>query len=188
MVIQEKLVSAAEFLELANSPEYADTPVELVEGVIVTISHPKPEHGVNVVRVSSPMFVHVDERDLGYVTSDSGYILFTNPDGRDTVRGPDIAFVAKERLPNGLPDDFIPFAPDLAVEVVSPNDKVFEVEEKVTEYLRAGTKIVWVVSSYLKIVTVYTSRGITVYDINGTLDGGDVLPGFRLPVAAIFRR
>ena len=187
MVVQAKLISAAEFWELSHQPEYADQSLELVEGVLVVMSRPGAEHGLVAVRVVVPISQYVDAHDLGYVTVESGYILFKNPGGKDTVRGPDVAFVAKERLPNGLPEDYVPFAPDLAVEVVSPNDLVFEVEAKIDEYLRAGTRRVWVISSRLKIVTVYTPQNITVHDLNSTLDGGDVLPGFKLPVAAIFR-
>jgi Uma2 family endonuclease len=188
MTVQEKLISISEFWELVHDPNFADKSLELAEGVLIVMSRPGAEHGVTTVRVVTPLSQYVDQHDLGYVTVESGYVLFTNPDGRDTVRGPDVAFVAKARAPEGLPEDYVRFAPDLAVEVVSPNDLVFEVEEKVDEYLRAGTRLVWVISSRLKIVTVYQKSGITVYDVNGTLNGGEVLPGFQLPVAAIFRR
>jgi Uma2 family endonuclease len=188
MVVQQNLISAAEFLELANTPEFADKSLELVEGVLVIMSRPGAEHGFTQGETYLHIRLFVGEHDLGYVTVESGYILFTSIDGRDTVRGPDVAFVAKERLPNGLPEGYIHFAPDLAVEIVSPNDVLYEIEDKVDEYLRSGTKQVWVISPRSKTVIVYRQNGVTAYDINSTLDGGDVLPGFKLPVAAIFRR
>jgi Uma2 family endonuclease len=188
MVVGEKLISAAEFWELSHHPEFADKSLELAEGVLVVMSRPGTEHGITQGEAYLHIRLFVGEHDLGYVTVESGYVLFKNPDGRDTVRGPDVAFVAKERLPNGYPEDYMPFAPELAVEVVSPNDVIYEVEAKVEEYLRAGTKLVWVISPRLKTVIVYQKNGITAYDLNGTLDGGDVLPGFKLSVAAIFRR
>ena len=74
-----------------------------------------------------------------------------------------------------------PGAPDLAVEVVSPDDRVSEVEQKVSEWLEAGSKQVWVVSPKFKTVTVYRSpTDIAVLTENSTLDGGDVVPGFRI--------
>jgi Uma2 family endonuclease len=188
MVVQQKLISAAEFLHLANAPEYADKSLELVEGALVVMARPGVEHGLAQGETYLHLCLFAGEHDLGYVTVESGYILFTHPDGHDTVRGPDVAFVAKEHLPNGAPEGYMPFAPDLAVEVVSPNDVLYEIEDKVDEYLRAGTKLVWVISPRLKTVIVYRQGGVTAYDLNGTLDGGNVLPGFKLPVAAIFRR
>lgn len=188
MVVQEKLISAEEFWEIAHRPDFADKSLELAEGVLVVMARPGVEHGLTVVKLVTPLSQHVEQHDLGYVTVESGYILFKNPEGRDTVRGPDVAFVAKARAPHGFTERYAPFAPDLAVEVVSPNDLVYDVEEKVEEYLRAGTRLVWVISPRAKTVTVYTSASIRVLDSNGTLDGGDVLPGFSLPVAAIFPR
>jgi Uma2 family endonuclease len=188
MVVQEKLISADEFWEISHHPDFADKSLELVGGVLVVMSRPGVEHGLTVVKIVTPMFQHVEQHDLGYVTVESGYILFKNSEGRDTVRGPDVAFVAKERAPNGFTERYAPFAPDLAVEVVSPNDLVYDVEEKVDEYLRAGTRLVWVISPRSKTVTVYTPTSIKIVDINGTLDGGDVLPGFSLLVTTIFPR
>lgn len=188
MVFQEKLISAAEFWEMQHDPNTAEHALELAEGVLVVRGRPGVEHGL----VAGEIYFHVrgfvGEHDLGYVTVESGYILFQSEGGRDTVRGPDVAFVAKQRAPDGFGEGYAPFAPDLAVEVVSPNDLVYEVETKVDEYLRAGTRLVWVVSPRSKSVTVYTPSGISVIDSSGTLDGGAVLPGFRLPLRQVFPR
>jgi len=188
MAVQEKLISAAEFWELAHDPNFADKSLELAEGVLIIMSRPGAEHGLTQGETYFHIRSFVGEHDPGYVTVESDYVLFKSLDGRDTVRGPDVAFVAKARAPQGLPEDYVPFAPDLAVEVISPNDLVYEVEEKVDEYLRAGTRLVWVISPRSKTVIVHTKEGVTAYDVNGTLDGGDVLPDFKLPVTAIFRR
>jgi Uma2 family endonuclease len=110
---------------------------------------------------------------------------------RDRNRRPDAAFVSFERWPK---DKGMPIAgnawevtPDLAVEVVSPTDRVEELREKIAEYFEAGVRLVWVVHPLLQLVDVYESliqiRGLTRTD---TLDGGSVLPGFRTPVAALF--
>ena len=81
---------------------------------------------------------------------------------------------------------FIPFAPDLAVEVVSPPDTADEIQRKVENYMKYGTRILWVAYSKTKSVAVHTPQGSTIVDIDGTLDGGDVLPGFKLELKKVF--
>jgi Uma2 family endonuclease len=117
--------------------------------------------------------------------ADCGFILSANP---DTVRAPDAAFVRAERLPAGrVPRSFFPGAPDLAVEVVSPDDAAAEVRAKVGEYFAAGTQLVWVVYPDEREVYVYRSPvEIEVVGLGGTLEGHPVLPGLSLPVAEIF--
>jgi Uma2 family endonuclease len=102
---------------------------------------------------------------------------------------PDVAFVQSDRLPPAEERDRIcRFAPDLAVEVVSPTDRYVEVMEKVELYLAAGTRLVWLVEPGRRTVTVYAPghEPHTLTD-EDELDGGDVLPEFRLSVANIFR-
>ena len=117
--------------------------------------------------------------------ADGGFLRQRNP---DRVRSPDVAFVAAERLPP--PEEregTLRLAPDLAVEVVSPWDRMPEVRAKVQEYLAARTRLVWVVEPRRRTITVHAADG-TVRELGegDVLDGGDVLPGFRLPVADIF--
>ncbi|MBZ0290616.1 MAG: Uma2 family endonuclease, partial [Anaerolineae bacterium] len=131
----------------------------------------------------------VEEHDLGYTTTaEAGYVLFQNPDpeGNDTVFAPDVGFIAAERLPDGLPDGYVPFAPDLAVEVVSPNDKAADVQQKIATYLKYGTRLIWVFYPKTQSVVVHTRDGAKTYTIDDTLDGGEVLPGFRLPLRDVF--
>ena len=86
-----------------------------------------------------------------------------------------------------MPKKFIPFAPDLATETVSPSDTMEEVEEKVLDWFKAGTRLVWVLIPKTRTVRVYRSpTDLTILTDQDELDGGDVLPGFRLPVARIF--
>jgi Uma2 family endonuclease len=127
------------------------------------------------------------EHRLGYVyTSDTRFILFQDP---YTVRMPDVAFVRAERLPPE-PERVgpMPIAPDLVVEVVSPNDLFEEVNEKIEVYQRAGVPLLWLVEPRRRSVTVYEiGHEPKTLPESDTLDGGDVLPGFRLPVADIFQ-
>jgi Uma2 family endonuclease len=144
------------------------------------------EHGAVGINLSTPLDQYVKANQLGRVVgAETGFLLARDP---DTVRGPDIGFVRRERLQaTGIPRTYWLGAPDLAVEVVSPGDTVFQVDEKVQEWLAAGTSLVWVINPRQRIVTVYrpgaTPRILTA---NDTLDGEDVVPGFRCPVASLF--
>jgi Uma2 family endonuclease len=186
MVIQQKLIDAAEFWELAHQPENAEKSLELVEGAVIEMSRPGGEHGVVTMDVGYYVRHFVGENNLGFVTVESGYVLFKNPtSGKDTVRGPDVGFVRLERAPDGLPEGYVPFPPDLAVEVVSPNDNIYDLDAKIAEYLRAGVSLVWVLYPR-KRALVHTPQGETLIPPHGALDGGDVLPGFSLPLAKVF--
>jgi Uma2 family endonuclease len=120
----------------------------------------------------------------GYVAQEAGYIVRRDPDG---VRAADVSYVAKERfLESGIPEKFWSLAPDLAVEVVSPNETADEVQEKVFDYLVAGTPMVWVIYSRTQQVVVHTPDGLA-----RTLRGEDrlefaQLPGFSCTVAELF--
>lgn len=185
--IQEQFISAETLWDMSKLPKYADKIFELSEGVIVEVSRPGALHGETAVRIASKMFTFVEAHNLGYVTTESGYILGKAPDGRDTVRGPDVAFVSIESAPDGLPHGYVPFAPDLAVEVVSPNDLANTIERKVRDLLNGGSRLVWVFYTDTRSVVERRPGGKSaVYDEGDTLDGQDVLPGFKLPVASVF--
>jgi Uma2 family endonuclease len=159
---------------------------ELVKGVLHTMPPAGFEHGALGINISAPLAQHVKANRLGVVVnSDTGFVITTNP---DTVRAPDIGFVRQDRLPSGsLPAKYWRGAPDLVVEVVSPSDTVFEVDDKVEQWLDAGTGLVWVVNPRKRTVTVYRA-GVTpvILTAADTLDGLQVVPGFSMPVADIF--
>ena len=159
---------------------------ELVGGELRETSPAGHGHGRIAARLGAVLFRHVEEHDLGEVyAAQTGFKLKSEP---DTVRAPDAAFVRPERVEQvGDAQGYSPGAPDLAVEVVSPGDKVSEVEEKVEEWLNAGTPLVWIVSPKLRTVTVYRSRDdVTTLTEKDVLDGEQVVPGFRHPVASSF--
>jgi Uma2 family endonuclease len=185
--VQEKLYTAEDLWELSHRPENEGRRLELSEGVLIEMSPAGGKHGGIALDLGSLVRSHVKEHNLGYTTAaETGYILFKNPHGKDTVRAPDVGFVSAARLPEGLPDGYIPVAPDLAIEVVSPDDSADEIEKKVNEYLKHGTRMVWVFYPKTRSVLAQTPNSIQRLDINGTLDGGDVLPGFRLAVREVF--
>ena len=109
MVMEQQLqkISADRFIALVDSPEYADRIVELVEGEIIEMSKPSGLHGQITMRLGAKIFNYAEDKRLGIVTAaDTGFVLQRDPDGGDTVRGLDIAFLSSARAPAVLPDQF----------------------------------------------------------------------------------
>lgn len=144
-------------------------------------------HGRLGMRVSGPLDRYVEEQRLGAVfAAETGFRLASSP---DTVRAPDVAFVRQERIEAvGDVEGYWPGAPDLAVEVVSRHDLYTELEGKVIDWLEAGARMVVVINPRKRTVTVYRSlKEIVILTEQDTLTGGDVVPGWSLPVRDIFR-
>ncbi len=187
MVIQEQTITADRFYEIVEQPEYQDRVMELVEGAIVEMSKPKRIHGVIVARLTAKIANFVDAHELGEVTTgETGFVLDRNAYGRDTVRGLDIAFVKSERLPTPPDDTWYEMGPDLAVEVISPNNKTSDTQLKVMQLFNAGARLVWLVYPESRVVVAHTVAGSVTLREDDTLSGGDVLPGFEMPVGDIF--
>lgn len=158
---------------------------ELLRGELIMMSPSGTPHSELALTIGSLVRGFVRPRKLGIVTgADGGYLIERDP---DTMRAPDVGFVCAERLPPEGVAGFFPGAPDLAVEVNSPNDRASDVLAKVQAWLATGCRMVWVVDAPTKTVTVYQGpRQATILGVGDTLQGGDVLPGFTLPVADVF--
>jgi Uma2 family endonuclease len=172
--------------ELIKLPTGMGQRYELVAGVIRTMSPAGSRHGRTAIRLGGRLAAFVEAHQLGEAfAAETGFILGRNP---DTVRAPDAAFVSAARIPaSGLPDGYFPGAPDLAAEVVSPNDTASEVQAKVADYLAAGSRLVWVIYPDLRQVAVFdAARANRILSAGDQLDGGDVLPGFSLALAELF--
>lgn len=159
---------------------------ELIAGELRMMSPSGWKHGEVVGNLHGLLWRHVYERQLGKLFgAETGFLIGRDP---DTVRAPDIAFITREHLPEQDPAEaYWPGAPDLAVEVLSPNDKTGEVDEKIQSWLDAGVRLVWVVDPKLRIVTSYRSTtDVTTQTAAAQLEGGEVVRGFRCPVAEIF--
>ena len=158
---------------------------ELSQGELVPMTPIGIQHGAVVGNLMLLLGTHVKKNRLGIVGPEIGFRLARDP---DTVRAPDVAFIPNDRLPKeGLPKKFADFPPDLAVEVLSPEDTASEVNRKVEEYLNAGVRLVWVVDPAMQRVTVYRSlQDVKVLTTEQPIDGGEVLPGFRTQVAELF--
>lgn len=160
---------------------------ELVRGEVIPSSPTSGPHGRVRTGIAYWLSRYLEEHPIGFAyTGDAGLILSRDP---DTVRAPDAAFLTAERAERELDEDFIPFAPDLAVEVVSPSDTYSEVASKVEDWLAAGTRLVWVVDPKRRTVQVCAPLAAPVtLQAADTLTGGEVLPGFSVPVEELFGR
>jgi Uma2 family endonuclease len=177
-----EIVSPDEFWEYTALSENEGRRLELVEGVITESAESRPINTVTAGIVIHFLNAFVIPRKFGWVTVPDGGFQLSATKGRQ----PDVAFVSAARL-STLPEKF-KFAPDLAVEVVSPSEDIFS---KAEDYLRAGTQQVWAIFPDRHIVYVVSlEMDDTIHskrlEINDTLDGGSILPGFTLPVRDIF--
>jgi len=166
--------------------QYPDSKyLELVRGVPRVSEPPGGVHGMIAGNVVAYLRTHVARLGLGTVLVEAGYVLQRGP---DTVRGPDVSFVSVSRLPpDRIPEEFIPGAPDLAVEILSPSSRWVEIEEKLADYFAAGARLVWVVDPAARRVIVrHPGRPAEVVAAGDTLDGEDVVPGFAVPVEELF--
>lgn len=177
-----QLMTAEELLRLPDRP-YRH---ELVKGELITMSLPGEEHGAVIMNIAAPLALYVKRNGLGVVYgAETGFQIERNP---DTVLGPDIAFVRKDRVEKtGISKGYRFGAPDLVVEVISPSDNMKKVERKVQLWLSAGARMVWAVDPKTRTVEVYEgSDTVKVLGEADDLTGGSVVPGFHLPVADIF--
>jgi Uma2 family endonuclease len=179
MSTQTRLMTADEFFEMPDDALLH----ELVRGEVVTMSLPGGEHGEIAGEIFRLIANHVKSAKLGKTyAAETGFLIERDP---DTVRGADAAYVRAERLREITnPKKYVPFAPDLVVEVLSPNDRADAVDEKVHEWLTAGARAVWTVDPNERTVTVHRPGAEPViFNEDQDIDGGDVLPGFVCRVA-----
>lgn len=177
------LVTAEELLTLPNDRMR----LELVKGELRRMPLTGITHGKYAMLFSIALGQYILEHNLGMVyATGTGFIIARNP---DTVRAPDASFVRQEVIDRiGEPPGYWPTAPDLAIEVISPNDVYLEVEEKVFEWLEAGTRMVITINPRKKTVTVYRSLlDVKILTENDVLDGEDVVPGWQMPLKKLFQ-
>ena len=174
------LMTAEELLRL----NLQDKRTELVRGGLVVREPAGYQHGDVAARLLVAVANHVNANHLGRVfAAETGFTLARNP---DTVRAPDVAFISAARLPEPPPRGFAELAPDLAVEVLSPDDRPGEVLAKVADWLNAGARLVWVVDPLGVIARVYRADGSeSMLDETDALRGEDVLPGFEYSLSAL---
>ncbi|MCC6931013.1 MAG: Uma2 family endonuclease [Gemmatimonadaceae bacterium] len=159
---------------------------ELVRGRLVVHEPPSTLHGIIAAKLLYSIAHFVYGHDLGAVAAqDTGFHIFANP---DTVRAPDVAFIRKERLADVPSRGYAKVAPDLVIEIVSPNDRPGELLAKVGDWLQAGTLLAWVIDPKRRAAFVYRADGsISFVGEQGALEGEDVLPGWRCALEELLR-
>ena len=176
------LVTAAGLMDLqGDSYRY-----ELIRGEVLRMSPTGGKHGVIAHRIGRLLGNWAERQGVGLVfAAETGFKLATDP---DTVRAADVALVLNERIPaTGVPDSFWDGAPDLAVEVLSPNDSPSDVLDKVRDYLAAGAEQVWVADPKSSTISVYRSlQDVQTLTERETLEGVGVVAGFRCGVGEFF--
>jgi Uma2 family endonuclease len=180
--IESRPVSADELLRMPDDGLLR----ELVDGEVWMTPPPGEEHGVVAAEILISLGSHVRAHGLGRVhAAETGFKIGTDP---DTVLAPDAAFVSRERIEQAaVGKGYRLGAPDLVVEVVSPGDTFARVEAKVARWLEAGCRMVVVVNPERHAATVYRSLSdVRLLTESDELDGGDVVPGWRLPVRELF--
>jgi Uma2 family endonuclease len=177
-------LTAEDFFDL-NVP---DEKTELVDGELLRMSPAGGEHGVIALRIGAWLLMFVEARQLGVVcAAETGFLVRRDP---DTVRAPDAAFISREKMGEGRPPKkFWPFAPDLAVEVVSPSEGAEQVQERVRDWFAAGARAVWMLYPGTASVHAYRSPSeVRILQRGENLTGDDdLLPGFSCSVADLFR-
>lgn len=158
---------------------------ELIRGELHEVTPPGERHGEIQLALGARLYAFVEEHKLGRAYGEIGVVFAQEP---HTVLSPDLAFVRSERMLPEAQAGFLRQVPDLVVEIVSPSNTAREIRDKLLLYLGAGVSMIWVVDPRQKRVMVWTDLQ-TVQELHAddTLDGGDVLPDFRLPLTDIFR-
>lgn len=183
MAVTQRLMTAE---ELWGMPDVPGKQLELVRGELVEVPTPGAIHNMIVGLMYRLISTFASDHRLGVVFGDNmGYVLHRGP---DTVRIPDVSFVAWEHVPEtGIPEGSWLIPPDLAVEVVSPTDNANDVYDKAREYVESGVRVVWVFWPKRRSVSVHTRDAKTAeLGPDNELDGGDVLPGFSVRVGTLF--
>lgn len=181
MLIATKLYTVHEFWTFIARPENQARHFELIGGrIIEVVSHGYPSKVV--MRIGRYVDTHVDDHDLGAITGEAGGYMV---DGKPYI--PDIGFISKQRQPKPeYINGYNVLAPELAVEVLSPTDRLENMRIKIADYLNAGT-VVWLVDPEAQTIVVYApNKDPKTLTIEDTLDGGDVLEGFSIPVKKLF--
>jgi Uma2 family endonuclease len=176
-----QLLTAREFEQLTF-----ERPTELVRGEIVEQEMPTSQHGAICIAIAAILYNWSRAGKHGVVFGNDSHVLVEQDP--DTVRGPDVAFIRRDRLPHSkLPPGTLEIAPDLVVEVLSPSDRWSQVESKIEEYLSAGVREVWIIDPELRTVSIQQPEQPSIrLRESDAIERQQLLPGFRCPIAELF--
>jgi Uma2 family endonuclease len=177
---KEGLMTAEELFKISDDGYR----YELNKGRLKKMAPAGIKHGVIAIRLGTLLQLFVAQHNLGIVcAAETGFYLEKEP---DTVKAADVSFYAWESIPNDIPEGYGDLPPDLAVEVMSPNDSLIETEKKALAYLEKGSKMVWVIYPKEQTVTIYRKGNKKTLKSTDVLDGEDVIPEFSVNIAEIF--
>lgn len=180
-VLAEPLYTADDLLAISRDRRY-----ELIDGRLLEKDMGARSSSI-AVEISTALRIHVKPQQLGRIfDGECGYVMF--PDRPNRVRRPDVSFVRRERFPGGeVPEGWFHLPPDLAVEIISPNNTAKEIAARIADYLSAGVPLLWVIDPATRLAQVFRGDGSGAWLIgSGELKGEDVLPGFSCRVEDIF--
>lgn len=180
VVEDAQLVTGEELMSMGLMGSY-----ELIDGRIVPMTPAGEEHGLIEFKLGAALMAHVRSRRLGRVAGgEVGIYTRRNP---DRVRGADIVFISTDRANPEPEQGFLRTAPDLVVEITSPNDRWQDIQEKIEEYFAIGVRWVWIVEPTNRVVRVYRAvDDVQRLGEDDVLAGEGVLTGFLLPVKSLF--
>jgi Uma2 family endonuclease len=182
-----RLFTAADLAVLPTHLPSGDVDYELDRGRLIIMVPPGHEHGATQLQIGTELMLQGQRKGHGRAYTEIGVVLSRNP---DSVVGPDAAFVVASRLPvRESREGYLETIPDLVVEVRSKNDSLAELTQKISDYLAAGVRIVWVADSTAKTIVAHAADSPPrTYRASDTLSAGEVIPGFQLNVAEIFQK
>lgn len=173
-------MTVEEFEAFVALPENEDKLFEFIGGEIFEVPS-NPYSSKIAMRIGRYLDIFVEQHDLGHVTGEAGGYWVSGE-----RYAPDVAFIAKERQAELVKEGYNPNPPNLAVEVISPQDRPHNLHIKIANYLAAGT-LVWIVYPESQEIEVFEpNQPVKTLGVNDTLDGGNVLQGFKLEVKKIF--
>ncbi len=189
MATREREYTVEDLWRLACSPENDAKKICLIDGELVITMSPSRVHGRLALRIGRFIADYAEQHDLGEAAVEVGY---HSPDDRHTLLIPDVAFESKARAEQPVGSGYVPFMPDLAVEIISPSQSLAQARRKAKAYLRLGSALVWLVDPMRKNAEVWSlgskgaphSKSLGLHD---ELSGGSALPGFTLPLRHLFR-
>lgn len=181
-MVATQLMTAEEMEQL---PDDRPGRYDLIDGELIWMPPPGEEHGDCMSNTFGALLLAVRLLVVGRVYADTGFVVGRNP---DQVLSPDVAFIRRDRLdPARNRTGYFRVAPDFAVEIVSPSDYPKRLDQKIAKYLAASVPLLWVVYPDERRVRVLgAGREPAEFGDGDILDGGNVVPGFRMPVADIF--
>ena len=187
MEVKTRLYTVDDVWEMLCQPG-SDRGYELIDGELIEMAPTNSLHSLTGPEVSALIRNFAKPRKLGYTISEGG---FSASGDEHLLLAPDLAFVRSERMPIPFPKPFFNFMPDLAVEIKSPGNSTAELRRKARIFLSNGSSLVWIIDPQSRCAEVWQLDADGGFDSevlgsDGSLSGGDVLPGFVLPLSEIF--